>query len=76
MGEVFAFKLKPVIRVELIGAIWTVSIRPVPVDQLSMKSFPNEAAAGEYARQLRREHGWRITPPSYGFEPFDTPGAA
>ena len=76
MGEVLAFtKLKPTIRVELVGAIWTVSVRPCPDYMPPMKSCPTEAAAADYARQLRAERGWRITPLRYGF-PDEQPGAA
>ena len=77
MGEILAFtKPKPTIRVELVGAIWTVSVGPCPDGVPSMKSCPTEAAAGEYARELRQAHGWRITPPRYGFPTLDPPEVA
>ena len=74
MGDVLNLRLRPLIRVELVGAIWTVSVRPCPPDIPSMKSFKSEADAAEFAADLSREYGWRIRPDKYGATAL--PGAA
>ena len=76
MGEVLAFKLKPVIRVEQFGGLWGVSIRPCPDDLPSLKSFSNSREAAEYATALKVQHGWPIRPDLFDLTHPPLDGAA
>lgn len=72
MADILAFKLKPVIRVDQLGGLWGVSIRPCPDDQPSLKSFDNSRDAAAYATALKAAHGWRIYPERFDLTPDNT----
>lgn len=53
---------EPIVRVERVGALPVVSVRPCPDDVAAMKSFATFAEAEEYGSALASERGWRFVP--------------
>jgi hypothetical protein len=53
-------RLQPVVRVERVGALPVVSVRPCPDDVPALKSFATFADAEAYACALASERGWRL----------------
>lgn len=53
-------RLQPVVRVERVGALPIVSVRPCPDDVPAIKSFDTFADAETYASALADERGWRF----------------
>jgi hypothetical protein len=58
MPEVF--RITPIVRVERVGALPVVSVRPCPDDVAPLKSFATFAEAETYASTLAAERGWRL----------------
>jgi hypothetical protein len=56
----------PTVRVERVGALPVVSVRPCPDDVPAIRSFPTFAAAQEFAAALAAERGWRLIGPQRG----------
>jgi hypothetical protein len=50
----------PTVRVERVGALPIVSIKPCPDDLPALKSFDTFADAEAFASALAAERGWRF----------------
>ena len=60
MAEIL--RLHPVVRVERVGPLPVVSVRPAPHDVPAMQSFETFAAAELYAPKQAADRGWRFIP--------------